>query len=175
MFPKQAQLRAKTERAMATGSTPKTATKATKAAPKTAAKTTTAQKTATAKKTAAKIPVATAQATPTAPKVVVVETVKTVVADAPIKKPELIDRVMAETGMKKKDVKPVVEAMLTVLGKALTSGEELTVPPLGKLMIKRTKEAANATIVTIKLRHPMNSGGGGNGAAKSVVDDEEMI
>ncbi len=153
---------------MATRSTSKTATKTTKAAPKAAVKTTATAKTATV------IPVATAQATPTAPKAVVVETVKTVVADAPMKKPELIERVMAETGMKKKDVKPVVEAMLTVLGKALTNGEELTVPPLGKLMIKRTKEAANATIVTIKLRHPLNAGGG-NGPAKAVVDEEEMI
>ena len=88
------------------------------------------------------------------PNVVVVETVKTVVADAPIKKPELIERVMAETGMKKKDVKPVVEAMLAVLGRALVGGEELTVPPLGKLMINRTKEVSNATIVNLKLRHP---------------------
>jgi hypothetical protein len=88
------------------------------------------------------------------PNVVVVETVKTVVADAPIKKPELIERVMAETGMKKKDVKPVVEAMLAVLGRALIGGEELTVPPLGKLMINRTKEVSNATIVNLKLRHP---------------------
>ena len=88
------------------------------------------------------------------PNVVEVETVKTVVADAPIKKPELIERVMAETGMKKKDVKPVVEAMLAVLGRALIGGEELTVPPLGKLMINRTKEVSNATIVNLKLRHP---------------------
>ena len=88
------------------------------------------------------------------PNVVVVETVKTVVADAPIKKPELIERVMAETGMKKKDVKPVVEAMLAVLGRALVGGEELTVPPLGKLMINRSKEVSNATIINIKLRHP---------------------
>lgn len=117
------------------------ATRSTKTAPK--AKTT-------------KPPAKTAAAKPpaTAPKATIVETVTPVVAVAPIKKPELIERVMAETGMKKKDVKPVVEAMLAVLGRTLTNGEDLTVPPLGKVMIKRRKEVANAQILTIKVRHP---------------------
>ncbi len=147
----------------------KTAAKTTKAAPKstavkiTEAETSTAAAAPTTMSTASpKVDVVPIVAMPVgstpsgggAPKAVVVETVKTVVADAPIKKPELIDRVMAETGLKKKDVKPVVEAMLAVLGRALVGGEELTVPPLGKLMINRTKEVSNATIVNIKLRHP---------------------
>ena len=137
--------------------TPKKATKSTTVAPKVATK-----PVATAKA------VATPAKTAVTPKATIIETVKPVVADAPIKKPELIERVMAETGMKKKDVKPVVEAMLAVLGRALTKGEDLTVPPLGKLMIKRTKEAANATIVTVKLRHPKNPGG----PAKTIIGDE---
>lgn len=127
---------------MATRST-KTATTATKA------KTT---------KTAAKPKVATTKAATAAPKTTVVETVKPVVASAPIKKPELIDRVMAETGMKKKDVKPVVEAMLTVLGRALSEGEDLTVPPLGKVMVKRMKDVANARVMTVRVRHPNTAG-----------------
>lgn len=147
------------------------ATSSTKAATKTTRKTTkTAAKTATGAPKVATKPVTTAKAvaTPSAPKATIVETIKPIVGEAPIKKPELIERVMAETGMKKKDVKPVVEAMLAVLGRALTKGEDLTVPPLGKLMVKRTKEAANATIVTVKLRHPNHAGG----AAKTVVGDE---
>jgi hypothetical protein len=138
-------------------------TKTTKAAPTTAATPATPQKMSTtspkadvAPVVATPVGVAPVAATPVegAPKAVVVETVMAVVADAPIKKPELIERVMAETGLKKKDVKPVVEAMLAVLGRALIAGEELTVPPLGKVMINRTKEVANATIVNLKLRHP---------------------
>jgi len=162
--------------------TPKTASKAASTKAKTTA---TPLSTTTTTVPAAKAVVKPVVAAPTGPKATVIETVKTVVADAPIKKPELIDRVMAETGMKKKDVKPVVEAMLAVLGRALTNGEELTVPPLGKLMIKRTKEAANATIVTIKLRHPNNFGGAGNndtggntglgGQAKNAPFEDEMI
>lgn len=104
-------------------------------------------KTTAAKATAAK----TGDAAPG--KATVVETVTPVVAEAPIKKPELIDRVVLETGMKKKDVKPVVEAMLAVLGRALVNGEEITAPPLGKLMIKRVKDLSNAQVLTLKLRH----------------------
>lgn len=132
--------------------TTKTTTKPKKTVAKTAKTTKTATK-AAAKTTAAPAK-AVATAAPASPITSVVETVKPVVAGAPIKKPELIERVMAETGMKKKDVKPVVEAMLAVLGRALKDGEELTLPPLGKLMIKRRKDLANATILNLKLRHP---------------------
>ena len=152
---------------MATSS-PKTATKTTKIAPKSAAKSAPAALKAETKPVTTAKAVATPAKTAVTPKATIFETVKPVLADAPIKKPELIERVMAETGMKKKDVKPVVEAMLAVLGRALTGGEDLTVPPLGKLMIKRTKEAANATIVTVKLRHPKNPGG----PAKTIIGDE---
>ena len=130
------------------------ATRSTKTTPK--AKTTAAPKKAAPKKAAPKTAAkpAAAKVTPTTPKATIVETVTPTVAAMPIKKPELIDRVMAETGMKKKDVKPVVEAMLTVLGRTLADGEELTVPPLGKVMIKRVKDVANAKILTLKVRHP---------------------
>ena len=127
---------------MATRSTRTTPKATTKAAPKKAD-----SKAAVAKSTTAKVAAV-------APKATIVETVTPTVSALPIKKPELIERVMAETGMKKKDVKPVVEAMLTVLGRTLANGEELTVPPLGKVMIKRMKDVANAKIMTLKVRHP---------------------
>lgn len=125
------------------------ATRSTKTTPK--AKTTAAKTTTTV---AAAATVVATPAPTTAPKATIVETVTPVIADMPIKKPELIDRVVAETGMKKKDVKPVVEAMLAVLGRTLAGGEEITAPPMGKLMIKRVKDVANARVLTLKLRHP---------------------
>ena len=124
----------------------KTTTKTTKAKT-TKPKTTTKTTKATATKVAAKTTVAATKAT-------VVEAVKPVIAGAPIKKPELIDRVMAETGMKKKDVKPVVEAMLAVLGRALVEGEKLNVPPLGKVMVNRVKDVSNAKVMNVKVRLP---------------------
>ncbi|NBD29719.1 MAG: DNA-binding protein [Alphaproteobacteria bacterium] len=91
---------------------------------------------------------------PPAPAAKVVEETKPVVSGPVLKKPELIDRVIAETGMKKKDVKPVVEAMLNVLGLGLANGEEMNLPPLGKVMINRTKDLAKAKVIVTKVRQP---------------------
>ena len=70
-----------------------------------------------------------------------------------VKKPELVDRIVAQSGLKKKDVKPVVEATLAVLSKTLLDGEELQIPPLGKVKILQTKDAENAKILKVKIRH----------------------
>jgi DNA-binding protein HU-alpha len=126
------------------GAKPKTAvrkstvTKSTRAKPKTA----TPRKTTKAPKAAP------------APAAKVVAETKPVVSGPVLKKPELIDRVVAETGMKKKDVKPVVEAMLNVLGLGLAKGEEMNLPPLGKVMINRTKDLAKAKVIVTKVRQP---------------------
>lgn len=130
---------------MTTRSTKTATTKAAPAKAKPVAKTTT--KTATA------------QAVDVAPKATIVENVAAVVSGLPIKKPELIDGVVNETGMKKKDVKPVVEAMLAVLARTLSDGEEIKAPPMGKLMIKRVKDLPNAKVLTLKLRIPTAESG----------------
>ncbi|MCF2872728.1 HU family DNA-binding protein [Octadecabacter sp. G9-8] len=127
---------------MATRSTTTATTKAKPAKAKTTTKTAAAKAVATS-----------------APKATIVETVTPIVSGLPIKKPELIDRVVTETGMKKKDVKPVVEAMLSVLARTLSEGEEITAPPMGKLMIKRVKDLPNAKVLTLKMRIPTGEKG----------------
>jgi nucleoid DNA-binding protein len=75
--------------------------------------------------------------------------------DAPIvlKKPQLLNEVVARTGLKKRDVKPAVEAALAVIGEALARGEELILPPMGKTRIIKSKELNNgAALLTIKFR-----------------------
>ncbi len=69
-----------------------------------------------------------------------------------LKKPELIRRVVAASGMKKKDVKPVVEAMLKELGDALTNGEIMNLQPFGKLQINRQKDKDNGEVIIVKVR-----------------------
>ena len=69
-----------------------------------------------------------------------------------LKKPELIDRVVALSGVKKKDAKPVVEAMLSVMGQAITDGEQLNLQPFGRVRIVRSKDLPNGQAVTLKLR-----------------------
>ena len=72
--------------------------------------------------------------------------------DTEVRKRELIDRVAQRSGMKKRDVKPMVEAMLSVMGQALSDGEELNLQPFGKLRVARRKDLANGQVLTVKLR-----------------------
>lgn len=67
-------------------------------------------------------------------------------------KRDLIDRVVAASGVKKKSAKPVVEAMLKELGDALARGDVLNLQPFGKANVKRHKELANADVIEVRLR-----------------------
>ncbi|WP_368183792.1 HU family DNA-binding protein [Aestuariibius sp. HNIBRBA575] len=123
---------------------------------KTATKRTTKAKTTTAKTTKAKAPIAKTapvSAKTTVPSATLVQD-KAVIAGPVLKKPELIDRVVETSGLKKKDVKPIVEAMLVELGKAIAKGEELNLPDFGKLKTNRSKELANGKVMICKIRQP---------------------
>ena len=119
---------------------------------KTATKSTTAKKSAaTAKaKTTAAAPKAAVVSSMPAP--TVVTAAAPVVAGPTVRKKELIDRVVLESGMKKKDVKPVVEATLAVLGQSLSNGEELIAHPFGKLKVNREKVLPNGKMMIVKVR-----------------------
>ncbi|MFV2052524.1 HU family DNA-binding protein [Aliiroseovarius sp. YM-037] len=86
-----------------------------------------------------------------------------VVAAPVIKKKDLIDQVVERSGIKKKDAKPVIEAMLAVLGEAINRGDELNLRPLGKVKVTRRKEAPNADVMVCKVRQPTGVPGGGAG------------
>ena len=75
-----------------------------------------------------------------------------VAAEPDLKKKELIDLVVERSQIKKKDAKPVVEAMLAILGETIASGRELNLQPLGKLRINRSTDKGNARIIVCKLR-----------------------
>lgn len=75
-----------------------------------------------------------------------------------IKKPELLDEVVARTSLKKRDVKPAIEAAFAVLADALREGATVNVPPLGKLRVVKTKPLdGGACVMTLKLRTPKNA------------------
>ncbi len=69
-----------------------------------------------------------------------------------LRKKELVDRVVVASGVKKKDAKPVVEAMLAEMGAALARGEGLRLLPFGNLKIAKTKSLANGEVLTCKVR-----------------------
>lgn len=108
-------------------------------------------------------------------------TVSTPIATIPklekpeLKKKELIDLVVARSGIKKREAKPVVEAMLAVLGETIGSGRELNLQPLGKLRINRTAEKPNGQVIICKLlqKSPSNmpdNGQPGNGPVVRVAE-----
>jgi len=90
--------------------------------------------------------------------VVIEDEAETVVASDDVEvvksmgKKELIDRVVAASGIKKKDAKPVIEAMLKELGDALSRGENLNLQPFGKGIVKSHKNLENAEVVELRLR-----------------------
>lgn len=114
-------------------------------------KTTKTAKAPTAAPRAAKASVAKA-VTAAKPKPVVVTETTPVVADPAMKKKELIEAIVERSGIKKKDAKPVIEAMLDVLGKTLAEGRELNLQPLGKIKVNRTKDVQGGKVIIAKIR-----------------------
>lgn len=69
-----------------------------------------------------------------------------------MRKKDLIDRVVLASGAKKKSVKDIIEATLTVLGEALEKGEELILPPFGKAKVNRSRDHEGGKTMMVKLR-----------------------
>lgn len=87
---------------------------------------------------------------------------------ATLKKSDLLDQIVARTNLKKRDVKPAVEAALALMGDALRDGNELNLPPLGKLRVVKSKDLdGGASVVTLKLRTPKNA----SAAAQEASDE----
>jgi len=88
-----------------------------------------------------------------------------VMSDAPaetggaeLKKRELIDEVVKRSGVRKKFAKPVIEAMIDVLGEAIAGGREVNLQPFGKIKQQRTKDTANARITVARIRQSKSAG-----------------
>ncbi len=63
---------------------------------------------------------------------------------------DLVDKVEETSGVKKQDVKKVVEAALIQLGLALKTGEGLNLAGLGRMRVVKTGDDGGA--MTLKLR-----------------------
>lgn len=115
------------------------------------------KKTTKSKATTAKMAKTTAKATPAAAAATsapaqAVDAPKPVVLGPMMRKPELVDAVVAKSGMKKKDVKPIVEATLAVLGSALQDARELNLEPMGKVKVTRAKDRTKGKLLVARIR-----------------------
>jgi len=133
-----------------------TKAKTTKPAAASGARKTKAKVPAPAKKTASSVRESIAEAVKSgvkaAPKPKVVSDKSPTLTDPALKKKELIDAVVERSGIKKKFAKPVVEAMLGVLGDTLGKSREMNLQPLGKVKINRSKEVQGGTVLIAKVR-----------------------
>lgn len=76
------------------------------------------------------------------------------VAPPELRKRELIALAVQRSGMRKRDVKPAIEAALAVMGEALASGRELNLVPLGKVKVTRLKKGGRGLVVHTRVRQP---------------------
>ena len=90
----------------------------------------------------------------------IVQAATPVVAKAVIKKPEFLEKAVARTDIKKRDAKPAIEAALAELADLLADGNDLNLPPMGKLKLVKSKDVGDgAKVLTLKLRTMKDSAG----------------
>ena len=90
-----------------------------------------------------------------------------------LKKKDLLARVVQESGARKADARTVTEAVLKVLGEALSAGEDVHVPPLGKLKVNKRFERAGAEIMVMKLRRDGAGAPGEKTAADPLAEADD--
>ncbi len=69
-----------------------------------------------------------------------------------LRRKEFLRRVSERTGLRPNKVKPVMEAVLAELGDGLVGGEDIALPPLGKLSVNKRKERPNMDVLIVKYR-----------------------
>ncbi|MDK3019710.1 HU family DNA-binding protein [Pseudodonghicola flavimaris] len=108
-------------------------------------------------KTAAGRLLETATAAPVAESLHVTQVVDGDPSAPDLTKRQLIEQVVARSGAKPREVKPLVEAMLAVLGEAVAEGRGLTLEPLGKLRITRQVDKSDRRVTIARLRQSKGS------------------
>ncbi len=96
-----------------------------------------------------------------------------VIADAgAMKLKDLVEQVALSSGVKKKEVKAVIEAALAAMGAALSSGRDLHLPPLGKARVGRQKGQAGAgdELLVVKIKRAAAQA---KAASGSVTEDAD--
>jgi nucleoid DNA-binding protein len=83
---------------------------------------------------------------------------------------DLVDAVAKRTGSSKKDGKAAVVATLATLIAALQRGDDLNVPPLGRVRVAKAADKDGAQVLTLKLRL---GGPGKSDAKEALADDSE--
>lgn len=87
-----------------------------------------------------------------------------------MKKRELVDAVVKRSGVKKKDAKQVVDAMLAILGETLAEQREMVLQPMGRLKVTRVKPTNGGQVLICKLRQ---NAGGEKADKEALAEDDD--
>ena len=116
-------------------------------------------------------PVVTPLAKTAAPQTKIVNPAVSVPQGEMIKKPEFLDRAVERADVKKREAKPAIEVALAVPTVSLINGEELNLPPIGKLRVVKSKDVGEgAKVLTLKLRTMKDGAGQGADPAPDEAD-----
>ena len=66
-----------------------------------------------------------------------------------VQKKDFVERVLAATGAKRSEARPIIDATLAQLGEA---GQTLAVPPLGRGRVNLEKDLRGGDVITLRLR-----------------------
>ena len=94
--------------------------------------------------------------------------------DGAFRRADLIAAVSERTAMKRSDAKIVLDLVLQELGRALDERDDLALPPLGKLSVKKRKPDADGPgLLTVKIRRPRAGGKDAGGQGESPLADPD--
>jgi len=88
---------------------------------------------------------------------------------------DLVDRVARIAGLKRRSAKPLVETVLAELSAALQEGRPLSLRPLGKVTVSKTREAGDSQVLVCRIRQraPKAAVAGSPGRADEALADAE--
>ncbi|MEM6727530.1 MAG: HU family DNA-binding protein [Pseudomonadota bacterium] len=69
-----------------------------------------------------------------------------------LRRKQLIEQVADASGMKKPQVRAVVDETLRILGETLAKGDQMNIEPLGKLRVMRERDLPGSHVYTCKVR-----------------------
>lgn len=92
--------------------------------------------------------------------------------DDRLKRPDLIEAIAKRVSLKRSEAKMVFDVVLDEIGKALDVSDEVVVPPLGKLMVKKRLEKPGGDMLTLKLKRAESDPAAGDVAPLADTDED---
>lgn len=87
-------------------------------------------------------------------------------AQCVVKKKDFVDRIVTRAGLRKADARAAIDATLSALAEALERGEDLVLPPLGRVKVTREKAGPKGKQLILKLSLPKNEENASQGLAE---------